>query len=92
MWTYPQFSSQLITFTWRFFLLKDFFFIIEPIYESADDVINRIQENTNASRKYSSMSMDLSINSGSDSESKNQFYGENKNVYKLSDDENAILL
>lgn len=38
------------------------------------------------------MSMDLSINSGSDSESKNQFHGENKNVYKLSDDENAILL
>ena len=38
------------------------------------------------------MSMDLSINSGSGSESKNQFYGENKNVYKLSDDENAILL
>ena len=54
--------------------------------------MNKIQENTDASRKYSSMSVDLPINSGSDSESKNQFYGENKNVCKLSDDENAILL
>ena len=72
--------------------MEDFFFIIEPIYESADDIKNKIQENTNASIKYSSMSVDLPINSGSDSESKNQFYGENKNVCKLSDDENAILL